>query len=302
MSEVQIVWPKPDDLVSEIAAPYVDVHGILERAQRRITRSIEENIPVPNILLNSKHGLGKTLLAATLAQNLRTKLGMKVPMVTFDCSEDTKEYHLKGSPTILPDGSTAFVPGPIPLAIEMANQTGLSVLSLEELSAMTPGAQKVVNSVTDWRTGIFIPQIGKFTRLTHGARVIILATMNPAVYGGVYTINADLRSRFIEEVVPWPSSDQEMKILKEVCPYADAGMISSIIQLANDSRTPHAEYSLSTRDLVLFLQDAHRLNTKKDLEDVLTCVVNKFEGSDRDTIIDRTDAIFKTKLKVRFKV
>lgn len=292
---VQIVWPEVDELTTAPSVSYLDVHGVLSRCQDRVVAAIKTNKKPRNILLNSKHGLGKTLMAATLVHNLRTSLGKKIPFVVFDCSEDTKEYHMKGSYTVQPDGTTAFVPGPIPLVIEMANRTGLAVLCLEEMSALTPGAQKIINSITDWRTGVYVPQIGRFIKLHEGCNVVILGTMNPTVYGGVYSLNADLRSRFVEEVVPWPTMEQERTILKSICQGANGDVIERVIQLGKDSRSPSTEYNLSTRDLVTLVDEITDL--PNSLESVLMCVVNKFEGSERDLIADRVDAIFATKLK-----
>lgn len=299
MSDVQIVWPSFDQLQIDPVSDYIDVHGVLARCELRIETALSKGRKPHNILLNSKHGLGKTLMTATLAKSLRKKLKTPVPMITFDCSEDTKEYHMKGSYTVQPDGTTAFVPGPIPLAVHMANETGLAILCLEEMSALTPGAQKIVNSITDWRTGIFVSQIGRFLRLKPGCEIVVIGTMNPTTYGGVYALNADLRSRFVEEIVPWPTMQQEQNILRAVCPDAKPDTIVAVTQLARESRSPSTDYNLSTRDLVTLLNEL--VDMPAHTESVLRCVVNKFEGSERELIADRVDAIFKTKLRALLK-
>lgn len=294
---VQIVWPEVEALTAVPETAYIDIHNILDRCMKRIDAALSKRSKPRNILLNSKHGLGKTLMAATLVQKLRETTKKPIPFVVFDCSEDTKEYHMKGSYTVQPDGTTAFVPGPIPLVIEMANKTGLAVLCLEEISALTPGAQKIINSITDWRTGVYVPQIGQFIRLQPGAQIIVIGTMNPTVYGGVYSLNADLRSRFVEEVVPWPNMEQEKRILASVCPGAAADVIERVVQIGKDTRSSSTEYNLSTRDLVTLVDEITDL--PQQLDNVLMCIVNKFEGSDRDLVADRVDAIFKTKIKGR---
>jgi MoxR-like ATPase len=180
----EIMWPAIEGFVNEPSINYVDVHGILARCEERVAASLAAGSKPRNILLNSKHGLGKTLLAASLAKNLRHRLKQIVPMVVFDCSEDTREYHLKGTYNLNDGGSTSFVPGPIPTAIHLANTTGLAILCLEEMSALTPGAQKVLNSITDWRSGIFLPLLGRTIHLEPKANVLVLATMNPTCTAG----------------------------------------------------------------------------------------------------------------------
>lgn len=291
----EIVWPAIDGFVYEPSMSYVDVHGILARCEERILASLGAGTKPRNILFNSKHGLGKTLMAATLAKNLRAKLKQSVPMVVFDCSEDTREYHLKGTYNLNEGGSTSFVPGPIPTAIHFANTTGLAILCLEEMSALTPGAQKVLNSITDWRSGIFLPLLGKTIYLEPKANIIVLATMNPNVYGGVYLINQDLRSRFVEEVVHWPAMDAEKKILSAQVPGAAADVVDKVAQFVRDTRGQEGA-QLSTREAVSLLQELHELPMRK--EEVLYCLLNKFEGRTvRKTIADRLDATFNTTLR-----
>lgn len=295
MRDVSVLWPDVNELTGAVKEKYIDVHGILDRCITRTTAALNRGVRPKNILLNSKHGLGKTLMAANVVEELRASLKMQIPLIVFDCSEDTKEHNMKGTFTLQPDGSTMFVPGPIPLVIEMANRTGLAVLCLEEMSALTPGAQKIVNSITDWRSGVYMQQLGKVIRLRPGAQLIVMGTMNPSVYGGVYTLNSDLRSRFVEEVVPWPTMDQERKILRATCPSALSDVIDRAVQLGKDTRSSATEYNLSTRDLVTLVDEI--TDMPKHLDKVLLCVANKFEGSDRDLVADRIDAIFSTKVK-----
>jgi MoxR-like ATPase len=294
MNKTQIIWTPAEALTPAVDVPYVDVHGILADSLKLVSTT-RDDIPPANLLFNSIHGLGKSLLCATLAIELGKALGTDVPMVTFDCSEDTREFHLKGSSQRLPDGSTAFVPGPFPQAIHLANEVGVSILCAEEISALTPGAQKMFNAMTDWRRSMYIAQLGTVIKLRPGAVVIVVSTMNPAAYGGVYTLNSDLRSRLNECIVPLPTMTQEKEILGKVCPSADKGTIEKAIQVALDSRNDVTDYTLSTRDLVHLLRNIHRLD--KDLNRALTYVANKFEGSDREVMLDKIDATFATKLK-----
>jgi hypothetical protein len=92
---------------------------------------------------------------------------------------------------------------------------------------------------------------------------------------------------------------QEKKILAKTCPFASKGLIEKAVQLASESRTSVVDYTLSTRDLVLLLENIYKLDEK--LETPLTCIANKFEGSDRNLMVDKIDDTFATKLKAKLK-
>lgn len=309
MQRIKVLWPDPADHVPSLKTEYIDIHGILDASLKLIAPQEwvdgkPEAPPSSNLLFNSVHGLGKTLLAATLVLKLSERLGKKVPMIVYDCSEDTRDYHLKGSFTMQPDGSTAFIPGPFPSAIHLANEVGCCVLCAEEISALTPGAQKQFNAMTDWRDGIYVPQTGEYYKVKSGCRVITLATMNPSVYSGVYSLNSDLRSRFDECEVPYPTQEQEERILKSVCPKVEPGMIEKACQVAKDTRPggngkQTFDYQLSTRDLVKLVENIYKMGG--DTEIPLTYVANKFEGEDRITVIDRINGAFNTSIGGRTK-
>jgi len=290
---ITIIRPLLEDRIPTVSIPYVDVHGILDEILKLILPNGDE-IPPANVILNSMHGLGKTLLANTLAVEAGKRLKKPVPIVVVECSEDTREYHLRGSAMQLPDGSTGFVLGPLPLAIELANEAGLCILNVEEISKLPPGTQGQLNAMTDWRRSVDIPQLGKQYRLNPGCHVVTVATMNPSMYGGVYNLNVDLRSRFNEYAVPLPDAKQETKILKSCCPWADGALIESCCKLATDSRTDATEYKISTRDLVQLIQNIKRLGNQKG---PLQLLANKFEdGPERDFIRTQIQSVFVVKV------
>lgn len=293
MSKIQIIKPSPDELIPAPKVEYVDVNHYMDNALKLIWPDTSNDVPSSNVLFNSAHGMGKTLLVANLAVKLAEHVGVPVPLVVYDCSEDTRDHHLRGSYSIMPDGSTAFVLGPFPLAIELANEVGACVLCAEEISALTPGAQKQFNCMTDWREGIFLPQLGRNFNLKKNARVIVIGTMNPSAYGGVYTLNADLRSRFDEFVLAYPKKEEEEKILRKVCSFAKPDVIDHACTLARDSRTDATDYKLSTRDLVKLLQNFEKMGEKNI---PLTLIANKFEEQERSTIVDRIKASFGVRI------
>jgi MoxR-like ATPase len=223
-------------------------------------------------------------------------------MVTVDCSDDTFELMLMGSSRIVPGGEMPFIPGPFPSAIYLANRCGIAVLCAEEISALTPGAQKVFNRITDWRKGIYVPDVNQYFRLAEGSSLIVIGTMNPYGYGGVNSLNDDLRSRFQEIVVPYPNNKQEAEILHTTCPFASRDLVEKSIRFARDTRGGSLGYSVSTRDLESLLTSYHRLkSTGQDPEFALEMLINRFQGTARDTAIDRVDATFASRLKERLR-
>ena len=281
-----------EELIPDVPTKYVDVHGLFRGCLDQI-KPHSDAAPT-NLLFNSDHGLGKTLLAADLTQSLGSEIGIKIPLIVFDCSEDTREYDLMGLPTPIGGGDFAFQLGPFPLAIKLANEVGAAVLLAEEISALPPGAQKAFNRMTDWRRGLYVPQIGQMFKLAPDAHLVIMGTMNPSAYGGVYTLNADLRSRFGEIRLPAPSTKELSKILKSVCPWAPKSLIDSAAKIAAESRSKATEYSLSTRDLVNLLTAIHRSG---DREFALQMMLNKFEGTETNLMADRINAVFGSSLK-----
>jgi hypothetical protein len=298
MSKIDIRWPSPESLFPQVNEVFVDVHGHLEKSI--ILTTPVDGVPPANLLISGIHGTAKSLMSATLAVELGERRGRPVPVVTYDCSEDTFELMLTGSSRVVPGGETPFIPGPFPTAIKMANECGLCVFIAEEISALTPGAQKVFNRITDWRRGIYVADVNQYFRLDEGCHVIIVANMNPSGYGGVYTLNQDLYSRFDPIRVPLPNREQEKRILKATCTFASSDIIDKVIQLGTDSRTNATETSLVTRDLVKILNNIERFNRAGLPEDSfpLEMALNKFEGrSDRTTMADKIDAIFSTEFK-----
>lgn len=289
MSTTSIIRPSLEECLPTVSIPYIDVHGIREDVLKLILPNRKGFSP-GNVLFNSMHGLGKSLLAQTLAVEAARVLKTPVPMVIVEGSEDTREYHLRGSNTQMSDGSTGFVLGPLPLAIDLANEAGFCILNVEEISKLPPGTQGQFNSMTDWRRSVSIPQLGRQFRLNAGCHVVTVASMNPSQYGGVYNLNTDLRSRFNEYVIPLPDLKQEARILRAVCPWVDQAQVERCCMLAQSSRTDATEYKISTRDLVQLLQNIEVLGNDKA---PLQLLANKFEeGNERDLIRDRINATF----------
>jgi len=246
-----------------------------------------------NLILVGPKGIAKTLSIASWVN----KNGY--PLVTVDCSEDIRRVHLMGMFTLRGDYSP-FVLGPIPTAIQIANEVGHCVLCFEEINALTHAAQKMLNSIADHRRRIDLPECQRVFRLDSKAKLWLCGTMNENVYGGVYSLNEDLKSRFRMLPLTYPSVAEEKVILKVVlgisektrkkgqAPSPKDAVINKIITLAHETRQKNLAYSLSPRDVIQIVHDSDSCG----LEAALRLSSGKFEGQDRDYYKTRVTSIF----------
>lgn len=291
---VKITRTPSEDLLVTSAPPYLDVFHLHDVFNKLAFTS--------NILLKGPKGDGKTLSVITFAA-ART-----IPLIIQECSEDTKKMDLMGSQTLIGD-ETIFTLGCIPAAIDTANECGYAILLLEELSALTPTTQKQLNAVTDFRKQCSMPFLGKTYKLREGAKLWVVGTMNPSVYGGTYDLNEDLKSRFEEIDLTYMENGQEKSVIKMACanllgkplpvPFEnsttlDDTIVSKVIKLAGETRQQATGYALSTRDVVRIIETIALLGVVPALQ-LVAC---KFEGDDKDTILKRIGSIFDAKLKL----
>lgn len=250
------------------------------------THSLYEKIAFSaNLILVGPKGAGKSLSVAAFCAR------KKYPVVTFDCSEDVRRAQLIGM-FILRGNETPFVLGPLTTAFEVANEMGHCVLILEEINALTPQCQKLLNGTGDFRRSIEVPEAKRVFRLREGAKLWVVGTMNNTVYGGVYQLNEDLKSRFRMIPVDYPDTDAERRILSETLGIKDKSVegthVSKLLTLAKETRQGSLDYALSTRDLVQVLEDARLVGIDK----ALWMLTGKYEGDTRSTIEKRIHSIF----------
>ena len=251
-----------------------------------------------DLLLLGPKGIGKSLSLVSYAKK------KNVPIVLFDCSEDVRRSHLMGSYTI--QGSeTAFVLGALPTAISVANEVGHCILSLEELSALAPNAQKILNPITDFRRHVELPEVGQVFRLKKDAKLWVVGTMNPSVYGGVYSLNEDLKSRLRILRLQYPTAEQEKEVIAEFVlnkpnehKEAISALVDGLIRLALETRQGSFEYPISTRDLIQVMEDVTLLLPRSKslshaLSQALFLLSGKEDGDDIHQLFLRADAIFK---------
>jgi MoxR-like ATPase len=238
------------------------------------------------LILRGPKGSGKTLALEQWA----CKEG--VALVRQDCTEETSVRDLIGTVSIQ-DGKEVFALGALTTAIEVANEDGGALLVLEEINALPPGSQKILNSIADYRQEVNVPKIGRSFRVNRGNRIWIVGTMNPN-YGGTYGLNEDFRSRFGFIDVPYMPEAKEKALLLSAFstpPSAiERNMVDKLMTLAQETRSGKMEYSLSTRDLVHFIDDYERLG--RDKGQALKILEGKFEGEHIDAYRKRVQALF----------
>ena len=238
-----------------------------------------------NLILVGPKGVGKSSSIAAWAG------ATDVPVVTFDCSEDVRRAHLLGT-FVLRGDQTPFVLGPLTTAFEIANAVGKCVLILEEINALTPQMQKVLNPLGDFRKRIEVPEANKVFELREGAQLWVTGTMNTAVYSGVYQLNEDLKSRFRLIPIEYPEENQEKAILASFGDESSPKLYDRLVTLARDTRQNNVSYPLSTRDLAQIVHDEKLVG----LPVALWMASGKFEGAERKYFLDRVKSVFGLKI------
>jgi MoxR-like ATPase len=240
-----------------------------------------------NLILVGPKGIGKTLSFQAYAAK------KSVPIVTADCSEDVRRGNLIGM-HILRGQETPFILGPVTTAIEIANEVGYCVLVLEEINALSPQMQKVLNPIADFRQKVEVPECGRIFNLRSGAKLWLVGTMNTSAYGGVYSLNEDLKSRFRMLSLGYPKPEEETKIIKAHFPTGlDESLLKKVQLLAQETRQKALEYALSPRDVVQIIEDTGNIG----LERSLRIAIGKFEGEDQTAVKARIQSIFGIALK-----
>jgi AAA+ superfamily predicted ATPase len=258
---------------------YIDTYGLLPLIQKLSFDPLTKRWSPPNLLITGPKGGGKSLLFAYIAQE------NDIPYLAVDCSEETKERHLKGG-FVAKSGETPFVLGTITNAIQVANECGVAMLVFEEINALSPQMQKMLNPLTDFRRKVEVPELGTRFSLTTGSTLFVCGTMNPTVYGGTYELNADLKSRFVEIEVPYPPPAAEKRILREMAPVGhipNEDVLDKLVDIAKETRQDTVDYALSTRDLVQLLESCLRVGW----DETLFLLAQKFSPEQRKLVVDR---------------
>lgn len=241
------------------------------------------------LILKGPKGTGKTLSIEQWAAH------QGVSVVRQDCTEDTGVRDLIG--TFAAQGEDIFYSlGAVTTAIDIANEEGGCVLILEEVNALPPSSQKILNAVCDYRQEVSVPKIGQVFRVKPGHKIWVLGTMNPN-YSGTYSLNQDFISRwgFIE--VGYMNQKLEKQLLLDSFsqpPNAtERNLVDGILILAAETRAGKYDYALSTRDLVHFIDDYERLGKPGALK----VLEGKYDTDKVEDFQGRVMSVFNVNLK-----
>ena len=286
-SKVRIMDVNPADFMRENVPKYKETKNEFKRLEAHMVAG------KPLLLVGPK-GIGKTLVIDAFAN----KNG--IPLVRYDCSENTKAFDLIGRYMMIGD-ETVFQLGVLPTAILIANTSKHKkcIIVLEEMNALTNAMQKVLNQLLDYRNSIFVGGINKHYELEEGAQILMTATMNPSTYGGTHEVNEDLKSRFPTWKWNYPNEKEEKKIVN--ASDVPEGLVDKLMLLAKETRAAvvnnDISYALSTRDLDLFLDLYRTYDGVKGLDafDLAfeECVMGKYDDEHEERwITARRNSIF----------
>ena len=227
----------------------------------KLVEQFHQPNPYPYLIEGDK-GLGKTLCVydVTFAEQCH--------LVFHACSSGTRVGDLLGRLQVNENGSY-FDLGILPRAILCANKYKKACLYLDEINALEPEVQKVINPIADDRR--MIVANNKQFRLNEDSTLVLVASMNPSYYAGVNQLTEDMRSRFIGDVWSYPSSS-ELESLVDWTNIPET-VRTPLIQLVQDTHSSRVkgdvEYVLSPRDVVQFT-GVYRMWNKKGLDAVQT--------------------------------
>ena len=154
----------------------------------------------------SPPGLGKTVLGGYLAGIYNA------PYQIINCVSTFTDLDLLGS-HILINQETIWQDGPLPSIIRAANNTGIGILIINELNALTLNAQIALNPLLDKQECVIITQNNnEAVKIGRNSHLLVLATMNPDVMG-VNELQDSIRDRSnIVIYMDYPTIEKETQL------------------------------------------------------------------------------------------
>ena len=147
--------------------------------------------------------------------------------------------------------------GVIPTVIELANKSPLkkAILLIDEISALTPEIQKLLNENLNFREGITVTEINQSFKLNDDSSIAVCATKNPATYAGTNELNTELYSIILQSQQPDLTKEQTTDLLKAY--KLDEDLISKLCNLKDQINASYDGgnlfFRLDTREIVKFV-------------------------------------------------
>ena len=222
------------------------------------------------IVIRGPKGTGKSAMITDYA------FRHKIPLVTIDSHPQIDSGDLVGR-FVIHENETYFLLGALPKAIHIANTVGQCVLAIEEINALSPESQKMLNPLLDYRKQVVVHDTDQVYRLEEGKRLLVIGTMNYGDgYGGIYELNEELKSRPNHKSQDYDEAEHELKILTGETKITEE-MATDLIRIANAIRQEeNISYKLSTRELTKFghTYNAYKKQYKDDEEALKNALVH----------------------------
>ncbi|APU18809.1 AAA family ATPase [Actinoalloteichus sp. GBA129-24] len=214
--------PEPPDvpaIAAVVAEVSASVESVVVGAGRSLRLTMAALLAGGHVLLEDVPGLGKTLLASSLAQSLG------LDFRRLQCTPDLLPADVTGSYLYDPTSREfAFRPGPI--------FTGL--LLADEINRTPPKTQSVLLEAMQERQVTIEGTTMRLARPFH-----VLATANPVEYEGTYPLPEAQLDRFLLRLdIGYPAADEEAEVLRRrlarrreetsLSPVIDAGEFTAL--------------------------------------------------------------------------
>ena len=239
----------PVDVVAylkTVTEEYLDNNKNLERVERQFSKRLSKYI----LAYNGESGIGKTLLVKYYASK------NKIPIVVLTCSNQTNKYNIFGTQQAK-DNESVFVLGVVPTVIELANKSPMkkAILLIDEVSALTPETQKLLNENLNFREGVTVTEINQNFRLNDDSTIAILATKNPSSYAGTNELNRELDSRVLTVNLKDLTVEETIELLERYKIKED--LIKKLCNLKDQVNAGYDSgslyFRLDTREIVKFV-------------------------------------------------
>lgn len=295
----------------KIGGNYVDLTGLRAELMNHI---LSDESPAPILLIGDK-GTGKTQLVHDIAYELYEK-GICGGMNTMQGTYNTSDKHIIGYNRLRGlEGET--VKGSAVNAIEGANLVAddgkLWIHYIDEFPNMANEPSLIYAPLLDGRREIQT-QDGTIWKLNDNAKLVIIASGNPTHYSGVQTLQEALLSRFVGFHIGQTNEEG----LREIIDFKQYGieddvskpLLQLVIDIHNMRTRSDVDYSISTRDVILFCKDYHaRLNmytpkvtaSQALQQSIEKCILFKFQTKqERDLIKTSINDTFGISMSTRF--
>lgn len=200
-----------------------------------------------NLLISGPTGCGKSSLIEQLCARLGHEL-FRVP-----CHGKLEFSELVGQLTILENGATKFIHGPLPRAM----LTG-GILLLDEANFIHPSAIGGLNTVLDGGP-LLIPETGELIQPHDGFRIVATGNSvdhgdDATLYKGLHRMNLAFIQRFCVIKADYLDKLDEVAMIHRAIPGLPGKVIEKMVQVAADVRGSFkqggVESTISTRTLI----------------------------------------------------